>query len=121
MHVSDITGARYLDGVGGLWCVNLGYGRAELGRAMAGAADALGYFHSFTGCSNRAQIELAEKLKSLTEGKFSRVFFGSSGSDANDSLIKLVWYVNALAAARKNARSSHANSPITEPPWRPPA
>jgi len=96
VYVSDIEGGRFLDGVGGLWCVNLGYGREELGQAMAEAASALGYFHSFTGYSNRAQIELAERLKDLAGGTFSRVFFGSSGSDANDSLIKLVWYVNAL-------------------------
>ena len=96
VYVSDIAGDRFLDGVGGLWCVNPGYGRAELGQAMADAAGALGYFHSFTGYSNRAQIELAEKIKALAGGAFSRVFFGSSGSDANDSLIKLIWYVNAL-------------------------
>lgn len=94
--VVDVDGTRLLDAVGGLWCVNAGYGRREIGDAMAKAAADLGYFHTFTGMSNPQQIALAERLMAMVPDTMGRVFFGSSGSDCNDTLMKIVWYVNYL-------------------------
>lgn len=94
--VVDVDGTELLDAVGGLWCVNAGYGRQEIGDAMAKAAGDLGYFHTFTGMSNPQQIQLAEKLMGLVPDTMGRVFFGSSGSDCNDTLMKIIWYVNYL-------------------------
>lgn len=94
--VVDVDGTRLLDAVGGLWCVNAGYGRQEIGDAMARAAGELGYFHTFTGMSNPQQIALAERLMAMVPKTMGRVFFGSSGSDCNDTLMKIVWYVNYL-------------------------
>ncbi len=94
--ITDTDGNRMLDGVGGLWCMNIGYGRTEIGDAMKAASDQMGYFHTFAGASNPAQIELAEKLVAKMPAHITKVFFGSSGSDANDTLMKIVWYYNGL-------------------------
>lgn len=96
LFIKDAEGNEFLDGVAGLWCVNVGYGRTELATAMAKATEDLGFYHTFTSMSNTPQIELAEYLINATDGVFSKVFFGTSGSDANDTLIKLVWYYNYL-------------------------
>jgi len=74
--------------------VNVGYGRAELADAMQKAALELGYYHTFSGMSNVPQIDLAERLLEKAPNGLSKVFFGSGGSDGNDSLIKIVWYIN---------------------------
>jgi len=96
IHLQDSRGHKTIDGIAGLWCVNAGYGRAELGQAMADAASKLGYYHSFGAMSNRPQIELAERLVDMAPGRIGKVFFGSSGSDANDSLVKIVWHYNNI-------------------------
>ncbi len=96
VRVTDANGHELLDGVAGLWCVNVGYGREELGEVMKEAASEMGYYHSFTGMSNPYQIKLAEKLASIAPGKLTRVFFGSSGSDANDTILKIIWHYNNL-------------------------
>jgi L-2,4-diaminobutyrate transaminase len=94
--VTDSDGNQSIDGVGGLWCVNIGYGNEELADEMAKASKELSYFHTFGGASNEAQIKLAEKLLTLVPNSLGKVFFGNSGSDANDTLIKLVWHYNYL-------------------------
>ena len=94
--LTDSEGRRYLDAVAGLWCVNIGYGRPEVADAMAEAARRLGYYHTFSSFSNEPQIRLADRLLSLAPAGMSKVFFGNSGSDANDTQIKLVWYYNNL-------------------------
>lgn len=96
VHVTDIDGNKCIDGVGGLWCVNIGYGRQELADEMARASKNLSYFHTFGGASNEAQIKLAQKLLTHAPDSLGKVFFGNSGSDANDTLIKLVWHYNYL-------------------------
>ena len=92
----DPTGRRYLDAVAGLWCVNIGYGRPEVADAMASMARRLGYYHTFSSFSNEPQIRLADRLLAMMPGWMSKVFFGNSGSDANDTQVKLVWYYNNL-------------------------
>ncbi|MFP6638827.1 MAG: aminotransferase [Myxococcota bacterium] len=112
--ITDVNGKVYLDAMAGLWCVNVGYGRAELGRVAAEEMAKLGYYHTFAGASNPPQIELADRLLSLLREhggfeKASRVFFGLSGSDANDTQMKLIRYYNNLRGrpAKKKIISRH--------------
>lgn len=101
VNITDVDGKVYLDAMAGLWCTNVGFGRAELARAAAEEMTKLGYWHTFSGASNPPQIQLADRLLALLhEGggfpRASRVFFGLSGSDANDTQVKLVRYYNNL-------------------------
>lgn len=96
IYLHDTDGNKLIDGVAGLWCVNVGYGRKELADAMSDAAQNMGYYHTFTGMSNVPQIELAERLLALAPSNMSKVFFASGGSDGNDSLMKIVWYYHNL-------------------------
>lgn len=98
-HITDADGKEFLDAVAGLWCVNAGYGRKEIADAMKTAAEQLGFYHSFANASNPWQVELADRLiKHAPEG-LTKVFFGSSGSDCNDTLIKIAWHYHALRDA----------------------
>jgi L-2,4-diaminobutyrate transaminase len=96
IYLRDDSGKQLIDAVAGLWCVNVGYGREELADAMQKAALELGYYHTFSGMSNVPQIELAERLLKKAPSGLSKVFFGSGGSDGNDSLLKIVWYINNI-------------------------
>ncbi len=95
-RIQDADGRSLLDAVAGLWCVNAGYGRTELADAMQAAASELGYYHSFANSSNPWQVELAEKLIEISPKQLTKVFFGSSGSDCNDTLIKIAWHYHFL-------------------------
>jgi L-2,4-diaminobutyrate transaminase len=85
---------RYIDGMAGLWCVNVGYGRQEIGDAIRDQAVTLPYFHTFSSWSTDKPILLAERIIKAAPKGMSKVFFGQSGSDANDTQVKLVWYYN---------------------------
>jgi L-2,4-diaminobutyrate transaminase len=92
IRVKDSTGRTVIDGMSGMYCVNVGYGRESIVEAMAAQSRELPYYHIFAGASHPGAIHLAEKLLALSGGKMKRVFFGLSGSDANETQIKLVWY-----------------------------
>ena len=92
--LEDNNGNRYIDGMAGLWCVNVGYGRKEIADAMHQQAVTLPYFHSFSSWTTDTPILLAERLIEMAPVPMSKVFFGQSGSDANDTQVKLVWYYN---------------------------
>ncbi len=94
--LTDTAGRRYIDAVAGLWCVNIGYGRTEVADAMAAQSRRLAYYHTFSSMSNEPQIRLADRLLGIVPGRMSKVFFGNSGSEANDTQVKLVWYYNNL-------------------------
>src|ERR1700749_3632508 len=94
VHVYDSEGRSYIEAMAGLWCTSLGYGNEELVEAAASQMRKLSFAHLFTGKSHDPAIELAEKLKEIAPVPISKVFFCSSGSEANDTLIKLVWYLN---------------------------
>jgi 4-aminobutyrate---pyruvate transaminase len=94
VYVYDTNGKRYLEGMAGLWCTALGYGNEELVEAAAGQMRKLSFAHLFTGRSHDPAIELAEKLKEIAPVPISKVFFCNSGSEANDTQVKLVWYLN---------------------------
>jgi 4-aminobutyrate--pyruvate transaminase len=92
VYVWDNHGKQYLEGMAGLWCTALGYGEEELARAAEAQLKQLNYSHLFGGKSMEPSILLAEKLKSMMPFEAGRVFFGLSGSDANDTQVKLMWY-----------------------------
>ncbi|GHC98461.1 aminotransferase [Novosphingobium pokkalii] len=96
IHVRDVDGREYIDGMAGLWCVNLGYGRREITEAIARQSERLSFFHTFNGMSSDVVAECAEALLQRAPVPMSRVFFGASGSDANETQLKLVWYYNNL-------------------------
>ncbi len=101
VRLKDRHGRELIDCGAGLWCVNVGYGRAELGEAAAQAMRDLGYYHTFASHSNEPIIRLADRVLSLFRekagaGHLSKMFFGTSGSDANDTNYKLVRYYNNL-------------------------
>jgi L-2,4-diaminobutyrate transaminase len=90
----DSRGRSYLDAMGGLWCVNVGYGRREIAEALRDEALRLGYYHAFSSMATDLPAEVAERVIDLYPVPMSKVFFGNSGSDANDTQVKLVWYYN---------------------------
>ena len=102
VFVYDTEGKSYIEGMAGLWCTALGYGNEELVEAAAAQMRKLSFAHLFTAKSHDPAIELAERLKEMAPVPTSKVFFCSSGSEANDSQVKLVWYLNnALGRPRK--------------------
>jgi len=96
VRVKDIRGQEYLDGMAGLWCVNLGYGRKEISDAIAAQSRKLSFFHAFNSMSTDVAIECADALLARAPVPMARVFFGVSGSDANETQLKLIWYYNNL-------------------------
>lgn len=94
VHVYDTQGREYIEGMSGLWCAGLGFGDEELVDAAKAQLDRLPYYHLFGGKGTEPAIELAEKLKELAPMPVSKVFYTSSGSEANDTQIKLAWYYN---------------------------
>jgi 4-aminobutyrate---pyruvate transaminase len=94
IYVIDTQGKRYIEGLAGLWSTALGYGNEELADAARDQMSKLPFTHLFGGRSHEPAIELAEKIKALAPCPTSKVFFTSSGSETNDSQIKLAWYYN---------------------------
>ena len=96
VYIWEASGHKILDGMSGLWCVNLGYSRSELADAGARQLRELPYYNSFFQCTTPPAIELARELCELAPPGFNRVFFTNSGSEANDTNIRLVRYYWSL-------------------------
>lgn len=94
VYIVDREGRRSLDAFGGLYCVNVGYGRSKITGAIAEQASKLAYYHAYAGHGSEPSIRLARMVIERAPAGMSRVFFGLSGSDANETNIKLVWYIN---------------------------
>jgi len=94
VRVFDDAGKPYIEAMAGLWCAGLGFGNQELIAAATEQMQTLPYYHLFSGKSHEPAVELAEKLKAIAPGNMARVFYQSSGSEANESQIKLAWYYN---------------------------
>jgi putrescine aminotransferase len=92
VYLWDSDGRKIIDGMSGLWCVQLGYGNAELARAGFEALKTLPYYNHFFKTSNPWTIELAAKLAELLPDGHTRVLFANSGSEANDTVLKLIRY-----------------------------
>jgi putrescine aminotransferase len=88
--VTDGSGRKLLDGLAGLWCVNVGYGRAEIADAVREQMVKLPYYCSFLNSTTEPAIRLADKLASLAPPRLGKVFFSSSGSEANETALKLI-------------------------------
>ena len=95
-HVWDRDGTRMLDGFAGLYCVNVGYGRLEIAEAIAAQARELAYYHAYVGHGTEASITLARMVAERAPEGLDHVYFGLSGSDANETNVKLVWYYNNI-------------------------
>ena len=100
-YIYDKQGKRYLEGMAGLWCTALGYGNEEIIEAAARQMRELSFSHMFGGKTHPSAIELADKLAAMVPMQDGRVFLGNSGSDANDTLLKLIRY-HAEASGQPN-------------------
>jgi 4-aminobutyrate--pyruvate transaminase len=102
VYVYDDEGRRYLEGMAGLWCASLGFSERRLADAAYRQMCELPFYHSFSGRVPAVSTELAERLIAIAPGNMSRVLFANSGSEANDTAIKLAWYINnALGRPQK--------------------
>lgn len=94
IRIRDSQGRELIDAFAGLYCVNVGYGRSEIADAIHAQAKKLAYVHSYAMQSHEPGIRLAAKILDWAPDSMRRVFFGLSGSDANETQLKLVWYYN---------------------------
>jgi L-2,4-diaminobutyrate transaminase len=102
IRIRDSNGVELIDAFAGLYCVNVGYGRSEIVDRIHEQGRSLAYYHTYAGHSHRPVIELAQRIIDLAPAGMSRVFFGMSGSDANETQVKLVWYYqNILGRPKK--------------------
>lgn len=102
IYVTDTEGRRYIEGMAGLWCAALGFGEEALVEAAAEAMRTLSFYHGFNGKGVLPVIDLAERLKAIAPFPASKAFFANSGSEANDTQIKIVRaYNNARGRPRK--------------------
>lgn len=96
-YVYELGGRELLDAMSGLWCCNLGYSQPGIVRAVTAQLEALPYYNSFFQCTNPPAIELAARMSALAPGSMPAVFFTNSGSEANDTALRLVQRYWALA------------------------
>lgn len=96
VRIRGADGSELIDGFGGLYCVNIGYGRTEVAEAIATQAHKLAYYHSYAGHTTEALAVLSDRLLRMAPAGMSKVFYGLSGSDANETQAKIVWYYNNL-------------------------
>ncbi|MCI5084757.1 MAG: aspartate aminotransferase family protein [Rhodovulum sp.] len=96
VYIEDRDGNRLLDGFAGLYCVNVGYGRQDIAEAIADQARELAYYHAYVGHGTEASITLSKMVLDRAPDHMSKVYFGLSGSDANETNVKLIWYYNNI-------------------------
>src|ERR1700678_91139 len=108
-YITDASGKQYLEGIAGLWCVNIGYGRDDMAEAIAEQVRTLCYSNTFVDCTNAPAAELAAKLAALAPGSLNHVAYSVSGSCANDTAIRLDNYYHARRgeAGRRVILSRH--------------
>ena len=109
VRIRDTEGHELIDAFAGLYCVNIGYGRTEVAEAIARQAHQLAYYHTYSGHSTEELIRLSDRLIKMAPvanggGPMQRVFYGTSGSDANETNAKLVWYYHNLIGKPKKKR-----------------
>jgi L-2,4-diaminobutyrate transaminase len=104
IRVIDAGGNEFIDAFAGLYCVNVGYGRREITQAIQRQAEKLAYYHTYVGHSNEAVIRLSEKVMAMAPKGMSKIYYGMSGSDANETQIKLVWFYNNILGRRKKKK-----------------
>jgi L-2,4-diaminobutyrate transaminase len=94
VRIRDHEGREFVDAFAGLYCVNVGYGRTEIADAIYAQAKQLAYYHTYVGHSTDTIIELSKRVIEWAPDGMKKVYYGMSGSDANETQIKLVWYYN---------------------------
>jgi L-2,4-diaminobutyrate transaminase len=94
IRIEDHEGKSYIDAFAGLYCVNIGYGRTEVAEAIYEQAKKLAYYHTYVGHSTDTIIELSSRIIDWAPAGMKKVYYGMSGSDANETQIKIVWYYN---------------------------
>lgn len=104
IRITDATGREYIDGFAGLYCMNVGYGRTEVAEAISRQAHKLAYYHSYAAHTTDELARLSDRLVRMAPGQMSKVFYGLSGSDANETQAKLVWYYNNLRGLPKKKK-----------------
>ncbi len=104
IRIRDSTGRELIDGFAGLYCVNIGYGRQEVADAIHAQAKQLAYYHAYAAHSTEALIRLSDRLVRMAPGRMSRVFYGLSGSDANETQVKLAWYYNNILGRHRKKK-----------------
>ncbi len=111
VYIYDADGNEILDGMSGLWCVNVGYGRDELVEAAEQQLRELPYYNSFFQCAHPPSIELSRLLKEISQPQFNNVFFAGSGSESNDTIVRMVRrYWDLLGHPEKQTIISRANA-----------
>jgi putrescine---pyruvate transaminase len=95
-YIKDADGKSLLDGIGGLWCVNIGHGRKEMADAIHAQVMQMQYYNPFGHTTNVPASRLAKKLSELTPGNLNHIFFVLGGSEANDAAVRFVHYYNNL-------------------------
>ena len=104
IRIQDATGRSFIDGFAGLYCVNIGYGRTEVAEAISRQAYRLAYYHTYAAHTTDELAILSDRLVRMAPGRMSKVFYGMSGSDANETQAKLVWYYNNLRGQPKKKK-----------------
>jgi len=94
LRITDSEGTELVDAFAGLYCVNIGYGRTEMAEAIYEQAKNLAYYHTYVGHTSEALINLSERIIGMAPNGMSKIYYGMSGSDANETQLKLVWYYN---------------------------
>lgn len=111
IYIYDTDGNQILDGMSGLWCCNLGYSQPKINQAIIDQLDKLPYYNNFFNCSNEPSVQMAKALVDVTPEGFNQVFFTNSGSEANDTNIKLVHrYYDLLGKPEKKHFISRNNA-----------
>ena len=96
IRITDADGKTSIDGFAGLYCVNIGYGRSEVADAISRQAHRLAYYHCYAGHTTRELARLSQRLVELAPEGMRKVFYGLSGSDANETQAKMVWHYHNL-------------------------
>ncbi|MBS0365759.1 MAG: aminotransferase class III-fold pyridoxal phosphate-dependent enzyme [Proteobacteria bacterium] len=104
IRIQDATGRQLIDGFAGLYCVNVGYGRTEIAEAISRQAHRLAYYHTYAAHTTDELAMLSDRLVRMAPGRMSKVFYGTSGSDANETQAKLVWYYNNLRGKKRKKK-----------------
>ncbi|MCB1854598.1 MAG: aspartate aminotransferase family protein [Halieaceae bacterium] len=111
IYIYDTDGNKILDGMSGLWCCNLGYSQQAISDAVYAQLQALPFYNNFFKCSNQPAVELARALVEVTPAQFNHVFFTNSGSEANDTNLRLVKrYYDLLGKPHKKQIISRRNA-----------
>ena len=117
-YIIDSRGKRYLDGIGSLWSMGIGYGRNEMADAIAEQVRRLPFFNTFVDTTNPPAAELAAKLAELAPGSLNRVAFACTGSDANDTAVRLTHYYHARRGKPQTPHTATTRGrPAKGPAW----